>query len=293
VELAQIEAFVEAQRRGSISRAAEGLGLAQPTVTARLRSLELELGVQLLSRGHRGVGLTSAGRRFLPRALTALDAVRRAAADARTSRDGRGGLLTVGLASDLALYLAPDALARFAKRYPDVEIHVRSGHSRLVADALRSDEVEIALVSQPVALTGLAARPLFDEALVPVAAAAHLLGNRKRVTVADLAAAGLVLRDPDALQHALTVTYFAQAGVGPRILMELDNTESCKRVVLTGLGVAFLPELAIRDELRRGSLVALEIAGRANPRRTIFVLTRSGTERSPGADALVGFMRPR
>jgi DNA-binding transcriptional LysR family regulator len=148
-------------------------------------------------------------------------------------------------------------------------------------------------VSQPVALTGLAAQPLFDEALVPVAAAAHLLGNRKRVTVADLAAAGLVLRDPDALQHALTVTYFAQAGVGPRILMELDNTESCKRVVLTGLGVAFLPELAIRDELRRGSLVALEIAGRANPRRTIFVLTRSGTERSPGADALVGFMRPR
>src|SRR5206468_5675573 len=100
MELGQVEAFVEAQRRGSITRAAEALDLTQPTLTARLRGLEREVGAQLLVRGRRGVALTPAGRRFLPRAAMALDALRRAAADARAASEGRGGRFAVGLASD-------------------------------------------------------------------------------------------------------------------------------------------------------------------------------------------------
>ncbi len=152
MELGQLEALVEAQRRGSITRAAEALGLTQPTVTARLLGLERELGTPLLVRGRRGVTLTAAGRRFLPRAMAALEAVRRGVADTHSSRDARSGFLTLGLASDLALYLAPVALARFARTHPDVEVTVRSGRSRAVAEALRSDEIEIALVSQLVVL---------------------------------------------------------------------------------------------------------------------------------------------
>src|SRR5438270_4719599 len=136
MELGQIEAFVEAQRRGSITAAAEALELTQPTLTARIRSLEAELGVALLTRGRRGVTLTPAGRRFLPRALAALDALGRAAAEARAAREVRGGTLAVGLASDVAVYLAPAALARFARRQPDVDIRVVSGRSRAVAEAL-------------------------------------------------------------------------------------------------------------------------------------------------------------
>src|SRR5213593_1262074 len=118
MEIGQIEAFVEAQRRGSITRAAEALELTQPTLTAPVRSLEAELGVTLLTRGRRGVALTPAGRRFLPRALAALE---RAAAEARAGREVKGGTLALGLASDVAVYLAPPALARFARRYPDVD----------------------------------------------------------------------------------------------------------------------------------------------------------------------------
>src|SRR2546428_13991127 len=116
MELGQIEAFVEAQRRGSITRAAEALELTQPTLTARVRSLEAELGVTLLTRGRRGVALTPAGRRFLPRSLAALDALRRGVSDAMTGREVKGGALALGLASDVAVYLAPPALARTRSR---------------------------------------------------------------------------------------------------------------------------------------------------------------------------------
>ena len=287
MELRQLEAFVEAQRRGSITRAADALDLAQPTVTARLRSLERELGATLLVRGRRGVTLTAAGRRFLPRAIAALEAVRRGVADTRSAREAHGGFLTLGLASDLALYLAPAALARFARTHADVEVTVRSGRSRAVAEALRADEIEIALVSQLVVLPELASRPLVTEDVPVVVGRTHAFARRARVSMEDLAMSGVVIRDPAAYLHTLTLGYFAAAGTAPRILMELDNTEACKRVVLAGFGAALLPEMAIRDELRRGELVALRIEGASTAKRTIHALWRAGAEPSATANALL------
>ncbi len=287
MEIGQIEAFVEAQRRGSITRAAESLDLTQPTLTARLRSLEAELGAQLLARGRRGVSLTAAGRRFLPRAQAALDALRRGAAETRAAREGRGGRLAVGLASDLALYIAPVALARFARTHPDVDVTVRSGRSRAVAEALRAEEIEIGLVSQLIALTEIASRPLFEEPVPVVVGRTHPFAKRSRVAIGELAAAGLVVRDAAAYLYALMLSYFAAAGTAPRILMELDNTEACKRVVLAGLGAALLPQMAIRDEVKRGELVVLRVDGPPVPRRTIHVLIRAGAEISPTANSLL------
>lgn len=287
MELGQLEAFVEAQRRGSITRAAEALELTQPTITARLRGLERELGTPLLVRGRRGVTLTAAGRRFLPRAMAALESVRRGVADTRSAREARGGFLTLGLASDLALYLAPQALARFARTHPDIELTVRSGRSRAVAEALRSDEIEMALVSQLIVLPELASRPLFTESVPVVVSRGHALARRSRVSIEELAGSGLVIRDPAAYLHALTLAYFASAGTAPRILMELDNTEACKRVVLAGFGAALLPEMAIRDELRRAELVVVRVEGVSTPERTIHALWRTGAEPSATANALL------
>ena len=287
MELGQVEAFVEANRRGSITRAAGVLELTQPTLTARLRGLERELGAQLLVRGRRGVSLTPAGRRFLPRAIAALEALRRGASEAKSGSEGRAAILAIGLASDLALYLAPAALARFATRHPQVETLVRSGHSRFIADLLRSEEVELALVSQLVLLPDLASRVLFTEAVPVVVSRSHPLARRASVPIEELAQAGLVVRDPSAYLRAMTLAYFAAGNTAPRILMELDHTEACKRVVLAGLGAALLPEMAIRHELARRELVAVKVEGHPPPRRAIHVLTRAGMEPSAAAAALL------
>ncbi len=290
MELAQVEAFVESVRRGSITRGAAALGVTQPTVSARLHSLERELGAQLLARGRRGVTLTPAGRRFLPRASAALDGLRRGADDAKAG--GARGLLAIGLASDLALYLAPAALARFARRHPETEVSVRSGHSRFVADLLRSEEIEMGLISQLVVLPDLAARPLFVEPVPFVVSRSHRLARRGPIRIDLLAAEGLVVRDPGAFLRTLASGFFAAAGTAPRILMELDNTEACKRVVLAGIGAALLPEMAIRAELARGELVALRVEGHPAPKRTIHLLQRQGAELSPLAASLLR-MLPR
>src|SRR5258708_27409966 len=198
MEVGQVEACVEGNGRGSISRAADALNLTQPTCTARLHGLERGLGAQLLVRGRRGVSLTPAGRRFLPRAIAAMESLRRGATEAKAGSEARGGLLAIGLASDLALYLAPRALARFASRHPQVETLLRSGHLRFVADLLRSEEGELALVSQLVLLPDLPSRALFTDSVPVVVAPSHPLAQRNSLQIEELPQARLRLRGPAA-----------------------------------------------------------------------------------------------
>jgi hypothetical protein len=99
-----------------------------------------------------------------------------------------------------------------------------------------------------------------------------------------------VVRDPAAYLHTITLAFFAAGDTAPRILMELDNTEACKRVVLSGLGAALLPEMAIRSELARGDLVQLRVEGHPPPKRAIHALTRQGAELSAAATALLRLM---
>src|SRR5258708_18287662 len=210
MELGQVDAFVEANRRASISRAADALNLTQPTCTARLHGLERGVGAQRLVRGRRGVSLTRAGRRCLPRAIAAMESLRRGATEAKAGSEARGGLLAIGLASDLALYLAPRALARFASRHPQVETLVRSGHSRFVADLLRSEEVELALVSQLVLLPDLASRALFTESVPVVVAPSHRLARPSSAKIDELAQARLVMPDPAALLPTIPLAHFPE-----------------------------------------------------------------------------------
>lgn len=106
----------------------------------------------------------------------------------------------------------------------------------------------------------------------------------------ELAQSGLVVRDPAAYLHSITLAFFAGGDTAPRILMELDNTEACKRVVLSGLGAALLPEMAIRAELGHGDLVQLRVEGHPPPKRAIHALTRQGAELSAAATALLRLM---
>ena len=123
-----------------------------------------------------------------------------------------------------------------------------------------------------------------------VVAPSHRLAKRTSVKIEELAQSGLVVRDPAAFLRTITLAYFAEGETAPRILMELDNTEACKRVVLSGLGAALLPEMAIRAELGRGDLVQVRVEGHPPPKRAIHALTRQGAEPSGAAGALLRLM---
>jgi DNA-binding transcriptional LysR family regulator len=259
VLLEQVEGFVEVARRGNLSRAAEAMYVHQPTLTARLQALERDLGEALFVRTPRGMRLSDAGRAFLPfaeRALRALHDGRQAAADVRSASGGR---LVLGAAPAVSTYALPDILERFTAEHPRVEIAVRTGHSEDVLEMVLRDDVQLGMM-RAIAHREIETWPFYEEDLVLVAAPGHPFAARRSVKTADLAGEHIILFDRTSSWYEMTQSLFAQAGVSPEGLMELDNIEAAKHMVERHLGIAFLPRTAVRREIGARTLRLIKVA---------------------------------
>ena len=271
--IAQLEAFLEVAERRSVSRAAKGLYLTQPALSARLRNLERDLGVVLFERTSKGVRLTEAGHAFRPFARRTLQTVaegRQALAELAT---GNGGRLVLGAAPAVSAYLLPSLLRRFQERHPEVQVIVLTGHSEEVLELVLRERVQLGLVrdlGHPDVITV----PISVDDVVLVVLPEHPFAERGTIGVDELGAARLIMFDRTTSYFELTSPFFRGTAVRPRALMEVDNVEAAKKMVEQGLGAALLPRSAVADELAGATLVEVRIEGAPPVRRTIAAIRR-------------------
>ena len=271
--IAQVEAFVETARQGNLSRAAEGLHVTQPALTARLQALEAELGSALFVRSRRGMQLTDAGRAFLPyagRALLALDEGAKLITEL-----GRGGTgeLVLGAAPAVSTYVLPALLLRFTQRHPRIRLVVRTGHSEEILEMALRREIDLGLVRE-LRHPDIERRPLYEDELVLVVHPTHPFAERGRIGLDEVAGARLILFDRTSSYYDLTNAFFREAGVAPNGVMELDNIDAAKQMVGQGLGIPLLPHTAVAAELGDGRLRAVTIDGAQPIRRRIVAIRR-------------------
>lgn len=258
VDLPQIEAFLAVATFGSFGKAAASLFLTQPSVSARVAALERALGQRLFERSRRGVRLTRAGTVFLPVAERILKTVAegRQALEAAQSRDG--GLVVIAAALSISTYLLPDIIKAFRDDHPGARVSIRSGHSRDVLRMVLEEEAEIGLargLKHPAVHSVRLGR---DEILL-VAPPTHPLARRRQVRLREAASQPLILFDKGSSDWVLITGFFRRGGLLPNVVLELEGIEAAKKMVEKGIGLAMLPHLAIRRELREGSLVQVRI----------------------------------
>jgi len=280
VLLAQVEAFLEVMRLGSVSRAADALFVSQPTLTARLKNLEAELGEALFVRTGRGVKPTEAGLVFRPHAERALRSLREGQAVIAELQRGEAGVLVVGAAPAASTYVLPALLRRFTARAPEVQLVVRTGHSEEVLQMVLQDEVHVGLV-RSMHHPDVESVPVYEDALVLVVPALHRFADGGGVGIEDMGSEPLILFDRTSSYHELTNALFRQAGVLPRSVMELDNIEAAKKMVEQGLGIALLPEVAVTAEVAAGTLAQVPLEGTSPVRRHIVAVRRRSAGPAP------------
>lgn len=259
MELGQLEAFVEAARRGNFRQAAEVLFISQPSLSARISLLERELGERLFERLGRGVRLTPAGKLFLPYAERALEPLRQGREALAASRRAAMGTLQVGCARVIGTYAMPEILTAFRRRYPQVEVHIRTGRSSEILQLVVDQTINIGLaraLNHPLVWTWR----LYDEEIVLVTHPAHPFARAGRATIQQVAEEPLILYDRGSSYFVLIEQVCHEAGIIPRVEMVLDSVEATKRMVERGLGISFLPRSSIRDEVRTGRLRVIELA---------------------------------
>ena len=127
MDFGQVEAFIQVAQHHSFSRAAEALGLTQPSITARIQTLERELGEELFERGGRGVKLTDAGHAFLPYVERMLQTLREGRDAVEEVRNVQLGSLRLGSAITISTYVLPGILRTFCGRHPGLDVVIRTG----------------------------------------------------------------------------------------------------------------------------------------------------------------------
>jgi DNA-binding transcriptional LysR family regulator len=291
VEIAQVEAFLAVGTFGGFRRAADALRVTQPAISARIKALEDSLGVALFDRARTGLALSPAGRALRPHAEQLLHAValaRQAVHDLRPSSSG--GAITIAAALSICTYLLPDVLKRFQAAHPKTLITVRSGHSKEVLGMVLAGEAELGL-ARSLLHPGIETVSLRDDPLILVSAPAGVMARAGRARLEDVAAQPLILFDRGSSDWTLSHGLFRRAGLVPNVVLEVESIEAAKRMVERGIGLAFLPQLAVGREIRRRRLLAIDIRDAEPLSRSLDVIHPRQRPLSTGAQALLKTLR--
>jgi DNA-binding transcriptional LysR family regulator len=273
VDLGQLEAFVEVAQHQSFSKAAEALFLTQPSVTARIQSLERELGEPLFERNGRGVRLTDVGSSFLPYAQRVLKDLQEGRDALEGLRSLQIGALRLGSAFTVSTYVLPKILKTYHERFPAVEISVKTGRSEEVLHLVLGDEVQAGLV-RAVVHPDVETVQLYEDEVVLVTNSQHPFAASGEACLEDVGRQPLILFDKGSSYHDLVQGLFRQAGVVPWTAMELDSMEATKKMVEEGLGIAMLPRVSVEREVKLGVLAEIKLLDATNPRRRIALIYR-------------------
>ncbi|HXD95246.1 MAG TPA: selenium metabolism-associated LysR family transcriptional regulator [Candidatus Acidoferrum sp.] len=292
MDLRRLEIFVKVAELGSFSRAAEALFLTQPTVSEHVRALEDELGVQLLDRLGRGTTPTRAGTLLLGYALRMLTLAREAVQAIEQFQGRVSGELTIGGSSIPGEYVVPALIGAFRGKYPDVRISLLIGSSREVQQWVEEGRVEIGVVGAAPSGRALQARQLMDDEIVVVVGADHPWSTRKTVSLDELKAEPMIVRERgsgsrETFERALE-------GVGLdlgafRIVGEMASTQAIKQAVRAGVGLSLISRRAVLDECRARLLVCVTIRD-LTISRAFHLVTHRDRSRSPLAQAFLAFL---
>lgn len=233
------------------------MNYAQSSVTAQIQALEKELGIVLFDRLGRSVQITDAGRTLLGYAHQILNLTE----EAQSVVSGNShpeGVLAVGAPETICTYRLPAVLRQFHNRYPEIQLAFRPMLDIDLHAGVRGGEIDVGfLLQEPLRSNGLIVENLVKEPLRVISAPDHRLAGFSMVTPADLEWETILLTESGCgyrhlFEHAIT-----RDSIYSVVKLEFTSVEAIKQCVIAGLGIGFLPKIAVEKEIAQGLLCEL------------------------------------
>jgi DNA-binding transcriptional LysR family regulator len=258
MELRQLRTFQTVAATLSFTRSAEQLDYAQSSVTAQIRALEDELGVQLFDRLGRHIALTDAGIKLLDYAEKILHLADEAVLAVSDSAEPAGQLI-IAAPETLSGYRLPPLLKQFRAKFPRVQLILCSLSVSETLAHLSDGHVDVAvlLTDPPPEAYGVNVLPLIEERFMLLSAPEHPLANSGCIQPEDLRDESLLLTEIGCTYRTAFENRLLAAGVRPVTTMEFGSVEAIKQCVMANLGITLLPEIAVCSEVNQGRLVSL------------------------------------
>ncbi|MFB9329391.1 LysR family transcriptional regulator [Paenibacillus aurantiacus] len=257
MNIENIEAFVYVNHYGSFNKAAEVLFLSQPSVTARIQTLERELDCKLFDRQGKQIMLTEKGKQFLPYAQQILQTIQKGRLHLQ-DRVVRPQELRVGSTVSVSNYLIPDILPQLRRQFPELAFKLTTAPSDELVKKLLDREIDIAFVRK-LSHPSLQSYPFYEDPIRLYVYEGHPFAETRRVTIGEIRHQTLVFFECGSLDWLRLHRVFEHLEHKPHIVFHADNSETAKKLVLQKAGICFLPGLCAKEEEQLGSLIPVEI----------------------------------
>ena len=259
MEFRNLTTFVRVAELRSFSRAAKQLGYSQSAVSMQISQLETELETSLFDRIGRTIALTPQGSRFFEYAQNIL----RMADDARSfirESSTISGQLRITMAESISMSLFPSVLSRFCEMYPDVQVTVQSGTTQDMFKALAQNDVDLMYHLDNLFYRSVLVTPLVrPEPIIFVVSKDHPLSGRTAIPIREFLKHRFILTEKGMSYRMHLDNQLAQMDLALEPFLEIGNTDVIVKLLLNNMGVSFLPEFVVKDQLESGELVRLDV----------------------------------
>ena len=290
MDVRNLEVFLSVAKHLNFTRAGEEVNLSQPSVSVRIRQLENEVGLKLFEQLGKKVALTEAGLSLIHHARRVMTAVEDARQCIQELQGLERGSLRIGASTTPGMYLIPQAVASFKKRHPKIDIHLRIKDTQQVEAGVLSNEFDFGFVGGHLVGHEVAVLPWLTDQIVLVVPPNHELLRQKSVKANHLQKQKFIFREVGSATRATIVNHLQKSGVTLEPIMEMENPESVKKAVQSGLGIAFISRFAVETELKAKTLAAVSVSG-VDIRRELKIVYRKDKHLSRAAQAFIDMAR--
>ena len=287
MELRELRSFIMAAKLHSVSKAAERLGIVQPTVSMHIRKLEKKMGTELFDRIRRPIQLTPSGVALADLATPLVAGIDALATN--TSTTEQEAPVVIASTHDIVSHALLRVVSVFLGMHPHAHLRIRSGLISEVLEMVAEGEVDLGLTPVPERSENFDFIPMFASERVLITPLDHPLLNEPLTSLDQIADWPLVLRRRETYTSNMLEEEFNRRGLSYEILVELDSMEMVKRYVALGMGVSVGPRLAIEPEDRN----VLGIVSLANllPVESAGAVTLRGKSLSTPTQSFISVMR--
>lgn len=285
LNLRHLEALVAIARTGNFTRAAQALHISQPSLTVQIRQLEETLGVRLFDRNTRSVKLTQIGKELTPVVQRLVREIEAVVLNARELSTGDRGLVGVAALPSISATILPKIIALFRTQSPGVGVALKDVVAQRILTMVKSEDVDLGIGSFPDADPEIQTIPLFTDRMRIVFRPGSPLEHKRIIPLKLLIDLPLILMDRQSSVRTLTNRAFESIGHFPVPAYEVTCMSTAVGMVKAGLGVTFLPSLAL--EVSELSGVRSRILNHPALTRRIVVARKAGRSLSPAAEAFL------
>ena len=253
LSLRQLRYFAAVAEYGSFRQAAFKLNITQPTLSNQISVLEELLGLQLFERSRSGTSTTVEGRELLISARRVIEEAQGFSTQAGSLSGGGVGTYRLGVTPTLGPYLLPHILSPIHSRYKDLKLYVREEAPSDLESGLINSQFDFILSTLPIMSKELVVMPLFREPLKLAITKDHKLASKVRIDRMDLLGEQVLTISEHHLFHRQISELCEKVGASVRRDYEGTSLDTLRQMVVMGMGMAFLPALYVRSEIRQES----------------------------------------